>query len=184
MKQFSKTLLETSFGRVYQHTQNRNIGLISASRGHLSPEENNKRHEALKSDIRKAGFGFVPVKGRYVENFGTEHAKNVDEKSLLVIGKEGHDNGHLLGFLKNHGEKYEQDSVLHKSHNSKNAMLHGTNESGWPGKGQTHDVGSWHPNRAGEFHSLIKGKKQFNFSEESFYFVKEKRFFNREENLF
>lgn len=184
MKLFSKTLLESSFSRVHQHTKERNIGMISASRGHLSPEENNKRYDELRSHIRKSGYGFVPVKGRYVENYGKENARNVDEKALLVIGKKGHDNGELLNFLKNTGEKYDQDSILHKPHDSDKAALHGTNESGWPGKGEKHEVGSWHPSKAGEFHSLLKNKKAFEFSEETFYFTKDISFFSRKDGLF
>ena len=148
-KKFSETLIESSFNRLYSHTQNRNIGLISASRGHLTSQENDARYSSLKDDVRKSGYGFIPVKGRYVENYGKPDARNVDEKALLVIGKEGHDNNELLGFLKKHGEKYDQDSILHKSHDNENALLHGTNETGWPGKDKTHEVGKWHPNKAG-----------------------------------
>ena len=52
-------------------------------------------------------------------------ARPVDEHSYLVIGKKGKDGGALKGFLKKHGEKYGQDSVLHKSHDSNEAHLHG-----------------------------------------------------------
>ena len=78
IKPFSKDVLEASFARVHQHTRNRNIGMISAARDNLTSEENQKRHASLKSDVRKAGYGFV--EGRYV-----------DEKPLLVIGKKGDD---------------------------------------------------------------------------------------------
>lgn len=180
-KPFSKVLLEASFSRMYQHTQNRNIGMISASRGDLPAEDNNKRHLQLKDDIRKAGYGLVNLKGRYIENFGTKKAQNVDEKALLVISKDGDDHGQLLGHLKHLGAKYGQDSILHKPHNSTTATLHGTNKTGFPGKGNTHDVGPWHPNRAGEFHSLMKGKP---FAFEDFYFTEELGFFRRKETLF
>jgi hypothetical protein len=182
MKEFSKYLIEASLGRVWQHTQNRNIGMISASRGDLTPEENNRRTRELKAEVRKAGFGFIPVKGRYVENHGKPDSRNVDEHALLVIGKDGDDKGQLLGTLKNLGSKYGQDSILHKPHNFHAASLHGTNDSF--GRDKVVEVGDWHPNRAGEFHSLIRGKKPFEFSEETWYFVKEPSFFNREEILY
>jgi hypothetical protein len=179
----TKKLLEASFARVHQHTQQRNVGMISASRGHLTSKENNSRHSQLKSDVRKAGYGFIPVKGRYIENHGTAQARHVDEKALMVIGKKGDDGGQLLGHLKHLGHKYDQDSVLHKPHHSHTASLHGTNETGYPGKDKSVDVGSWHPNRAGEFHSLLKNRKPFAFGE-SFYLIQERSFFNREEHLF
>jgi hypothetical protein len=91
IKSFSRVDLEASFTRVHQHTRNRNVGMILASRDNLTSEENRKRHAALKSDVRKAGYGFV--EGRYV-----------DETSLLVVEKKGDDGGALLGHLKHLGE--------------------------------------------------------------------------------
>ena len=85
-----------------------------------------------------------------------------------VVGKKGKDGGALKGFLKKHGEKYGQDSVLHKSHDSDEAHLHGTKEGGYPGKGKKERVGTFHPNRAGEFHTAMKGKRTFAFEEVSF----------------
>jgi hypothetical protein len=59
IKSFSKVELEASFTRVPQHTRNRNIGMILASRDDLTAEENRRRHAALKSDVRKARYGFI-----------------------------------------------------------------------------------------------------------------------------
>jgi hypothetical protein len=88
MKPFSRVDLEASFDRVHQHTRNRNIGMILASRDNVTSEENRKRHASLKSDVRKADYGVIDVEGRHV-----------DEKSLLVVGKSGDDGGALLGYL-------------------------------------------------------------------------------------
>ena len=147
IKPFSKVVLEASFTRVHQHTRNRNIGMILASRDDLTSEENRQRHTALKSDVRKAGYGFIDVKG-----------SNVDEKSLLVVGKIGDDEGHLLGHLKHLATKYNQDSILHKPHDLEKTLLHGTNETGYPGKDKHIEVGSWHTNRTAEFHSLMTNR--------------------------
>ena len=105
MKTFKTLLDESSLGRVLQHTKGRNIGMITAHRGENSAEENNARNKELEGHIRKAGFGFIKVKGRYIENHGTPEARAVDEHSYLVVGKKGDDGGHLLGFWKRHGEK-------------------------------------------------------------------------------
>jgi hypothetical protein len=77
-KPFSKVVLEASFARVHQHTRNRNIGMMLASRDNLTSEKSRQRHAALKNDVRKARYGFIDVKGRYV-----------DVMSLLVVGKKG-----------------------------------------------------------------------------------------------
>ena len=184
-------LRESSFSRIHSHTKNRNIGMISASRGHLSPAENKERHSQLKDDIRKAGYGAIKVKGRYIENHGTPQAKSVDEHSYLVVGKKGHDGGQLLGHLKHLGQKYDQDSVLHKAHDSHEAHLHGTNDTGYPGKDKSVSVGTWHANRAGEFHSVMRGRKTFAFGEHyllepgfTWDYVTDVGFFSREEHIF
>jgi hypothetical protein len=184
-EQFIDEAASKSLARVHQHAQGRNIGMITAHRGENTAQENKSRNKELEHHIRKAGYGFVKVKGRYIENHGTDRAKAVDEHSYLVIGKKGHDNGHLKGFLKKHGEKYKQDSVLHKAHDEEHAHLHGTRDGGFPGKGKTHNVGKFHPNRAGEFHTKMKGKRTFAFEEvQQLQFLTPVGFFSREENLF
>jgi len=125
------------------------------------------------------------VKGRYVENKGTPQERPVDEHSYLIMGKKGDDKGALKHFMIHHGEKYGQDSVLHKAHNEPHAFLHGTREGGFPGKGQSHNVGTWHPNKVGEFHSVMKGHKdKHTFAFESVQFLTQKGFFEREEHDF
>lgn len=182
IKPFKTVINESSVGRVYQHTKDRNIGMITAHRAENTAEENKKNNQELEHHIKKAGYGFVKVKGRYVENHGTPEAKNVDEHSYLVMGKKGDDKGELKKFLTKHGEKHGQDSILHKSAGEETAKLHGTKEGGWPGKGKTHDVGHFHPNRAGEFHTAMKGGKTFAF--ESIQFLTPVGFFHREEQEF
>ena len=149
-----------SISRIQKDSEDRNVGVITASRGDLSTEENNKRNKSLEKDIRGHGYGFVHVKGRYVENHGTSEARPVDERSYMVMGKKGDDKGELLGHLKDLGKKYNQDSILHKGFGEKKATLHGTSsgEHAYPGMDKTADVGEFHPNRVPEFHSVLKGK--------------------------
>ena len=45
----------------------------------------------------------------------------------------------LLHDVKEHGKHYNQDSIFH--HDTKSAKLHGTNATGFPGKGKEEDVG-------------------------------------------
>jgi hypothetical protein len=154
-KQALQEAASKSLARIHQHVQNRNIGMITAHRGEYTAAENKQRNHALAADIKKHGFGYTHVRGRYIENHGTPEARSVDEHSFMVIGKKGHDNGHLESFLKKHGEKYGQDSVLHKPHDSTKAHLIGTKEGGFPGKDVKHELGEFHPNRSGEFHTVM-----------------------------
>lgn len=183
MQNFKQFINEASLSRVLSHTEGRNIGMITAHRGENTAEENSAKNKELEGSIRKAGFGYIKVKGRYVENHGTPNARNVDEHSFLVVGKKGKDDGHLLGFLKKHGEHHGQDSILHKAHDEEHAFLHGTKEGGFPGKGEKHNVGTFHPNRAGEFHTAMKGGRTFAFNE-SIQFLKPVTFFSRIESEF
>lgn len=160
-----------SLARIHDHVKNRNVGLISADRAEHTAEERKAHRKALKADIRKHGYGYVNVQGRYIENKGTPHEKTVDdEHSFMVIGKKGDDKGALKGFLKKHGEKYNQDSVLHKAHNEPTAKLHGTTKKkdAWVPYGKTHDVGEFHPNKAAEYHSKLKGNRPFSFTNEDY----------------
>jgi hypothetical protein len=179
-KTVSSFLNESSLSRVMQHTKERNIGMITAFRSENTKQENLKLNKELESDIRKLGYGLIRVKGRYIENYGTENATPVDENSFLVVGDKGDDKDKLLKQLQVLGKKYKQDSILHKSYGDKKASLYGTKEGGWPGLGKKHETGEWHPDRAGEFHTLMRGgKKKFAF--ESFQYTTPPSYFSRYE---
>ena len=87
----------------------------SASRPELTPRENAPRSDNLLHDIRLKGFGFLNVRGRYVENYGTVRARSIDEHGFLVFGS-ADDSGNLKGFLRKYGRKFDQDAVVHKGY--------------------------------------------------------------------
>ena len=156
---------EASLSRLYQHTIDRNIGIITAFRGRYTKSENLSRNSNLQADIRAAGFGFYRMEGHYIEGFGSEVSKDVKEQSFLVIGEKGNDNGKLKGTLKKLGSKYNQDSILYKAFDSKNALLIGTqgeDEDGnpveFPGLGKEVSVGEFKPMKVNQFYSKMKGK--------------------------
>lgn len=166
MQTFKEYLTESSLTRVLHHTEHSNIGMISASRGEHTSQQNKEANKSLEKDIRSHGHGIIHVKGRYAENKGTPQEKHVEEHSMIVIGKKKDDGGELLKHLKHYGEKYNQDSILHKGASDEHAQLHGTSHTGsWLKHGETHNVGKFHPNRAAEFTSHLKGHKSFTFSE-------------------
>ena len=113
---------ERSLSRLVQHNTERNFGTITASRSGQSKADEHRENASLRKEIHAAGYGTVVLKGRYLED--DKHP--VHERSFGVIGKKGDDKGELLNHLKGWGEKYKQNSILHKSHDSKNAYLHST----------------------------------------------------------
>jgi hypothetical protein len=158
-------LNEATLVRLYRHTTDRNIGIISAFRGRYTKQENMKRSSDLESLIRAAGFGFYRLEGHYIEGYGSEQSKDVKERSYLIIGNKGDDSGNLKGFLRKMGGKFNQDSVLYKPFDSKAAVLIGTqaqDEDGnaveFPGMGKEFSVGEFKPMKVNQFYSKMKGK--------------------------
>lgn len=138
------------------------MGMITAYRGQYSIEQNEKRNSQLISDIRSAGFGYVPVTGFYVENPGTEDEQKVTEKSFVVISS-ANDSGRLRFFLEKSGKKYDQDSVLYKDAATDEAVLIGTASGRWPGLNVEVKVGKWKPNSIGSYYTKMKGHRTFTF---------------------
>ena len=157
-----KMLHESSLSRIYQHSQESNMGMVTAYRGDYSIQQNEKRNSSLVSDIRSAGFGFVPVIGYYIENPGTPEETKVVEKSFVVISS-SNDSGRLKGFLKRVGVKYNQDSVLYKDASSDQAVLIGTASGRWPGLDVETKVGTWHANKIDSYYTQMKGHRSFRF---------------------
>lgn len=157
-------LNEASIARLWKHTQERNIGIVTAFRGRYTKQENLKRNAQLRNDIRAAGYGFYTIEGHYIEGYGSEASKDVKEQSFLVIGDKGDDSGRLKGFLKKVGAKYNQDSIFYKKFDD-TAVLIGTqskdedgNSVTFPGKNTEFSVGKFQPMKMGQFYSKMKGK--------------------------
>lgn len=150
-----------SLSRVYQHTKERNIGALTAFRNEYSLQENRERNKGLEKSIRDAGYGFIRVKGRYIENRGTDKEVPVDEESFIVIGgKTDEDKNKLNAFLTKLGAEYQQDSVLFKPYDDSEAHLVFTTGKD---KGTSFSVGEWAPTNLGEYFSVLgKGLDHFN----------------------
>jgi hypothetical protein len=110
----------------------RHFSGISAERSHLTPEENASRMASLENDIKELGYGYK--KSRGIWEGGGENSIIVQSKEIgLKAGAQ------LRADMNRLGRKYNQDSVLH--HDGNVAKLHGTNDTGWPGSGNTKRVG-------------------------------------------
>ena len=88
----------------------RNLGIITAHRLDATSEENSERMSQLRAE---AGwlFGLLEIRGRYITRTG----EIVDDRAFLLIGKEGHDSGNLLGFLRSSARQFGQDAFLYKA---------------------------------------------------------------------
>jgi len=166
MKDFKQLYNEASLSRVHSHTQKRNIAIVSAERDEYTKAENAKRTNELKADIRRNGFGFITIKGRYQGKL---------EMSFMIVGSEGKDKDKTKQFAITLGKKYSQDSVLIKQPDNDNAYIVGTNTTGNPGMGKKVSIGKWHPNRAGEYLSALGNKKSKTFVFENIRFEYQNR---------
>lgn len=170
LKQGVKCIEEGSLARVWQHTKERPIGIITAFRSRYTLKENRARNQRLVSMVRAAGFGYFRLKRHYVEGFGTGQTRDVAEESFLVMGAEGPDKGRLRALLVRAGSEFFQDAVLYKDATSPTAFLLGTSsqdEDGnpvtFPGKGKEVAVGEWKPSRIAQFYSTLRGGRTFVF---------------------
>jgi hypothetical protein len=159
-----------SLSRLYAHIQaGHMVGFLSASRGNLSPAENNQRTKELRASLQKHGYTPVPVKGEYIEDHNGEK-KKVKEKSFMIHSGQhpvqpsdpNASHNRFMKVLKSHGEQFGQDSVLSvsKKHGS---VFHGTGKSDWVPKGKRARIGgaglkSGPEIEKGDFKSRLKNR--------------------------
>ena len=157
---------ESSMGRIHQHIVSnpkvKNWGVVTASRGELTPAENTKRNKELENDLRKLGYGFVHVDGMWQEcrKPNTEYKDCPDdmkvpteEKSLFIpnISKE-----HIQSL----GKKYQQDSVLFADEETK---ARGEATFIDSKSGESFNIGKFAPGKVAQGYSKMKGDKVFTF---------------------
>ena len=141
LKQYLQLDEGNPLAKLYKHKQEgRHFAVLSAQRtpDEATPEENKKRHEELKKKLTAQGYAHKEVEG---------HWEGTKEKSIMVHAKgSGTEHGkQLYSDMKKHGEHYNQDSIFYHDHNG--GKVHGTNETGWPGKGQTKPMGQLRYNK-------------------------------------
>ena len=157
MQGFREHLAESSLSRLWRHNEKHQCGAISGWRGGNTKEENAQNNREIKAVLRRRGYGVTHIDGNYIENFGTDDAKEVGEDSFFVVDLQ--DTGNLEKDLAALGKRFDQDSVLIIPKGGKGAYLLGTNGSDFPGMGNTITVGNSRYGRAaGEFLSRVKGR--------------------------
>ena len=160
---------ESSLSRLWRKTQDHTCGSISGYRDENNRAENKANNKVILNYLQGKGYSVTSVQGSYIENFGTDSAKEVKEPSFFVCNDkvEGDDGGQLERDLIKMGRKTDQDSILVIPYGGKEAYLVGTSrrDEAFPSYGQKEVVGSGRFGRAaGEFLSRIRGRK-FAFEE-------------------
>lgn len=163
-----KKLVESSLSRVWSQVTTHESGTISAFRyatscgdGEVfSKDENLTRTNTLKAKLLKLGYGVTAIDGTYIENFGQDNAKDVKEKSFLVVDLK--DTGKLKEDLIKLGQEFDQDSITFSKPSGEYYLI-STNRcpSGYPGNGKVGveiKLGKPIFGKQGEFHSKVNGR--------------------------
>jgi hypothetical protein len=112
-------MCEASFGRVHEHTKDSSLVILSVFRSadERTPEENEAAHAQMIKMVGEHGFGYGPIKGRYIVNRGQPDERAVYENLLLVTaGADPRTHERLIAMAKHLGRHFDLDSVLYKPH--------------------------------------------------------------------
>ena len=175
LNEWRRFLTESSISRTYEHIMNHDTAFITGFRddtgdvtkcmqGHSKTEENYKRNKQLKAVLLNKGYGVTSVDGTYIEDFGTDAAKEVKEDSYFVVNLK--DNPNFKDDLRELSEHYCQDSFLFVPRGGEQSFLVGTNKAEFPGYGNEVETGSFIGGQEGEFMTRVgKSKRPIKFAE-------------------
>jgi hypothetical protein len=117
---------------------------------------NMNRNRDLKATLLSLDFGVTKVKGSYIEDFGTDIAKEVSENSLFCVNLK--DDPTFIEMIALLGEKFCQDSVMIIPRGGEGVYLLGTNNAEFPGFGNREVVGNMSYGRESEFMTRVRGR--------------------------
>ena len=170
---YKEFIAESSLSRLWKWSREHDFGTITAFRSardcgrgeKYTRDENMKRNVSLVAKLRAKGYGVTPIKGAYIENYGSKDEIEVGEKSFMVIDME--DKGTLKKDLLALGEEFEQDSIIFGEAGSEGFLI-GTNKcpSGYPGYHKEVLQGGAIFGKTGKFMSRVRGRP-FVFKEEA-----------------
>jgi hypothetical protein len=175
INKFGNVLNESSLNRVHSFIQKHDCSIITAFRSSLincvdnedgkklNIRDNKSRNKHLKSALISLGYGVTNVKGTYVENFLSDNQIEVSEDSYFVVNLPNDPS--FTDKIKKLGEMFCQDSVLILEKGGDVNYLFGTNNSDFPGYGETIPVGNFKPGIESEFMTKVGGRP---FALESF----------------
>lgn len=112
---------ESSLSRIWQHIQSdKNFAVISAYSNKLSDEENEEKHEQLRSELKKK-HGFIEQKSGYSYFNDTKENTVVNEKSFFIPKITKQESIDL-------GKKYNQETIIFKDKNEFSLIIPDTGE--------------------------------------------------------
>lgn len=159
-------LQEFSMGRVYKHMENnRPMAILTGFRykdeqgNVLTLSQNRARNNKIKAELQKMNFGYVQVKGAYIERDNdTGEGVEVTEESLLVMGEVGKAD-ELKAIAIKLGKKFNQDSIFFRDDKGQ-AMLISTRKDSFVGPiGSIDRLGRFVPKQIGDYYTKLKNTK-------------------------
>jgi hypothetical protein len=161
---------ESGLSRVYKHMLEHDCGIITAIRyaedcgkGRIYTKEDNlKRMRSLESKLHNERYDLTSMQGGYIENYGSDEAREVKERVLFVVDVDNKNN--LFNDLKQLGEEFEQDSIMFipkiGTQKEIKSILYGTNhcEKAYPGYGKSKYYTERMMGHTGEFFTRVKDR--------------------------
>jgi|TARA_R110000796_G_scaffold197875_2_gene314170 hypothetical protein len=175
LNEWNEFINESSISRSYEHILKHDTGFLTAFRDntkdtikcisdHSKTLENFERNKQLKAVLLNKGYGVTAVDGTYIEDFGTEAAKEVKEDSLFIVNLK--DNPNFKADLRGLSEHFCQDSFLFVPRGGEQSFLVGTNKAEFPGYGNEEETGEFLGGQEGEFMTRVgKSKRPIKFAE-------------------
>lgn len=157
-------LKESSLSRIYQHIQEHETAIITASRDKLincvysneTPTNNKDRNKDLKALLLKKRYGVTSIDGSFIENFEQPNAVEVKENSFFVVNL--NDDSNFNRNIVEFGKIFCQDSVLLIPQEGKGAYLYGTNNDTFVGLDNNKTIGNLNMGNTSMFMSKINNR--------------------------
>ena len=110
-------VIESSLSRIYLHAEKNGFFILSAFRGTFTMEQNLKRQDDLKKDLRKSNLGFIEMHGRWIEEYKDGSRELKTELSLFVPYniKAQLSEGEFFDLAIKLMYNYNQDAIVYKS---------------------------------------------------------------------
>ena len=97
---------EGGLTRVLKHARRSEYAMLTAWRGKLSNNENNRRMRQIQGDLSTMRYGYQTMTG-----VGQEHGGKSYEKSLMVINDQ--DRPHFYDVMMDLASRYDQDFIIY-----------------------------------------------------------------------
>jgi hypothetical protein len=154
---------ETNLGRLYKHFSEGTAFIVSAFRHEYDFSENSKRHQALKTEVRINGLGYIELVGYWKET--NDEGEKVDVKELSLFVPYGGDYSLPKDNFKEFAIalliRFEQESILYID-NSKIYSLSYDAETDEVKENQF-EYDKFTPQKVSEIYSAIKKKPNKTF---------------------